>query len=478
MNCVELLGQRGGIDPQKPALSILGTSANDPRGQATFGDLLEQSGKIQTALLAEGIAPGDSVLLFVPPSPELFSAVLAILGLGASVLLIEPFMPIAKIEDAVAKTKPKVFLTGFVGQLWGLRVGAIRKIPRWLRVKRALEAGGRAFQIENVEPETPGVITFTTGTTGNPKGVVRTQQALVDQNRILGKALHSDQHTGADLCIFANLALANLAQGRTSVIVPSKWRRRHLKQITSLPDALRPETLATGPAFLERLLKINPDALKAMKSIHVGGALTDIALMEKVFETAPSTPVRHVYGSSEAEPVATADARQAVQLSKAKGYFQMLSLGAPVPEIAASITPDGLWVTGDHVCKFYVGSDQENALNKKKDDKGRVWHFMGDRIETATDGWWYAGRSFQRPEDFELEQRLYSFLQSSKCFVHRDPRNERVLIGEGLLKNAPDIRRHFPEIDLIREAKIYRDARHRARIDRAKSELKSQRRSL
>jgi len=476
VNCVELLGG-GDIDPTKPALSILGHAENDPRGQATFGDLLDQAGRIQTALLAADIRPGDSVLLFVPPSPALFAAVIAILGLGASVLLIEPFMPIGKIEDAVAKTKPKVFLTGMIGQIWGLRVGAIRRIPRWVRIRRALEAGGRHFQIERTEPETPGVITFTTGTTGHPKGVVRTQRALIDQNRILAKALHADQHTGPDLCIFANLALANLAQGRTSILVPGKWRKRHLKQISQLPDLLRPETLASGPAFLERLLRANPKALGALKSIHVGGALTDIGLMDEVFTAAPSTPVLHVYGSSEAEPVATIDARAAVQLSKARGYHQMLALGAPVPEIASEIAPEGVWVTGDHVCRFYVGSEKENAANKKKDESGRVWHFMGDRIQTTPESWWYAGRSFQRPEDFELEQKLYSFLKSSRSFIHRDPRNERVLIGEGLLKRAADIRRTFPEVDLIREAKIYRDARHRARIDRAKSEAKSRKES-
>lgn len=473
MNCVELLGLKGEIDPKKTALHILGKKPGDPKGSATYGELLNQAGRIQSSLLRANIGPGDSVLLFTQPGPELFASVIAILGLGASVLLIEPFMPIRKIEGVIKHTRPKVFLSSFLGKVWGLRVPAVRKIPNWIRISSAMHELAFDFRAVPVDPTSAGVITFTSGTTGEPKGVVRTQGALVDQNRILGQALGFADHRGADLCVFANLALANLAQGKSSVIVPARWAEKHLWQIESLPSSLTPETLSTGPAFLEKLMALSPAVPRAMKSIHVGGALTDLTTFENLFRLAPETEVIHVYGSSEAEPVATSDARKAVALSKQRGYFQTLSLGRAVPEIQTEVTAEGLWVTGAHVCQFYAGNEKENRLNKKKDETGRIWHFMGDRVKEDADGLWYAGRAFQSAADFELEQKIYAFLQSSRSFLHRDAEGRLHLVGEAVQERRKEILNQFPEIQHLKESRIFRDLRHRARIDRAKSARKA-----
>ena len=88
---------------------------------------------------------------------------------------------------------------------------------------------------------------------------------------------------------------------------------------------------------------------------------------------------------------------------------------------------------------------------------------MGDRVHDDDAGLWYRGRSDQRLEDFELEQRIYAALQSSKCFVHRTPGGERYLVGE--VREAAG----FPELAGVLPARINRDRRHRARIDRKKT---------
>jgi hypothetical protein len=252
------------------------------------------------------------------------------------------------------------------------------------------------------------------------------------------------------------------------VFVPPGWKNRHLTKLKTLPEEWLPETLSTGPAFLKHLIRSG--AAPRLRSVQVGGALADCDDFEEAFRHfGEETRFLHVYGSSEAEPVAFSDARVAVQRSRNRGFFQVLHLGGSVPGVRIQTKPDGLWVTGEHVCKRYVGSGDEMKKHKLEDPSGVVWHFMGDRVGEDAEGLWFQGRSFQNPVEFKIEQELYTFLGHSRGFLERDPLGKLVFRGEGVDAEFRRIRNRFPEIDRVLECKIVRDRRHRARIDRVAS---------
>jgi hypothetical protein len=98
---------------------------------------------------------------------------------------------------------------------------------------------------------------------------------------------------------------------------------------------------------------------------------------------------------------------------------------------------------------------------------------MGDRIVADADGWWFAGRASQSAALFDLEQRIYAFLETSECFVHPATDGRLVLYGERLRSRSrargTAIERAFPEIADVRHLRIVRDRRHKARLDRARS---------
>ena len=93
-----------------------------------------------------------------------------------------------------------------------------------------------------------------------------------------------------------------------------------------------PTSLTCGPAFLLQLIKSN-FPFPSLNRFHIGGALTDLWILEKGFKKWPKANWIHTYGSSEAEPVALCDAKEAVLQSKKRGGFQTLYLGRPVEEI-------------------------------------------------------------------------------------------------------------------------------------------------
>lgn len=474
MNCVDgavrYAEARGGA----LALWVLGGGA---QGRITFSQLLDRAACAQQALRRSGVGQGDTILILDSVGPRLYATVLAVLSLGAAVVLVEPWMPIKKIDRAIRLARPSLFVANSMGLIWGSRVRSIREIRGWLPAAQLDRISRSApLHVESVDPNLPAILTFTSGTTGDPKGIIRHQGYLAKQYEVLSAALGHERFTGPDLCVFANFVLLNLAAGRGSVLVPPRWRAVHIRSVDRLPEDLQPETLTCGPGFLRKLIR-HAD-IASLRSVHVGGALVDCELFDQAFARWPAARWLHMYGSTEVEPVTVCDARTAVRKSRERDYFQTLYLGQPVTAIESALEEDDVWVTGPHVSPRYLGDVEANRLHKRVDATGRVWHSMGDRIrilDPDDGGWWYSGRSSQLLEDFELEQRIYTKLRSSKAFLHRRADGELILVGEGLSSLALQTDDELGTISRIVEAKICRDRRHRARIDRARTLAKGPR---
>ena len=75
---------------------------------------------------------------------------------------------------------------------------------------------------------------------------------------------------------------------------------------------------------------------------------------------------------------------------------------------------------------------ETDKLENNTGEKKEVWHYTGDRILIDEEGWWYQGRFNQLEEDFLLEQKIYSILQSSKCFITTDEKGRKCLWGENI----------------------------------------------
>ncbi len=458
MNCIELFIEQSKNRPKEVAIYI------PFQEEISFEELLRNATKAQIFYQSLKIHPGDSVLLFDSLSSRLYSSIIALAASGITIILVEPWMPIAQIQSTIRLIKPKIFVSNSIGFIWGARVPAVRDIPQWIASSsirsKSIDA---ALKLENVHPDTPAILTFTSGTSGTPKGVIRSHGYLLKQHEIFAKHFESNKFRGPDLCLFANFVLSNLASGRGSVIISPTWKPKILKSLDHLPTKNQPTTLTTGPAFLIQLMKYSQ--LPTLQLIHMGGALTDCWIFEKGFEHWPKARWSHVYGGSEVEPVALADGYEAVQKSRKQGYFQTLYLGKNVSDILPSMNEKGLWVSGPHVCPEYFGNPVENSLLKRKDAEGILWHCMGDHIaEDPTGNWWYQGRAAQNINHFILEQKIYQRLQSSKSFIHSN-----WLIGEGVTSQSRELLEEFSELEGVIEAEIFRDRRHRARIDRTKT---------
>ncbi len=435
------------------------------RGIATFGELYRRSVRTQALLRDRGIRKGDCALICIAPGPELYAAVIALLGMGCCAMFIEPWMPLSEIEAIVEQAQPKAYISGIAGKFWGWRTRAIRKIPVWMSassIGRGYEPNQIPLDAEDLSGDQAALLTFTTGTSGTSKGVVRTHGGLSEACAILSKCLGLDPNRGGcDLCALPNFALLNLSCGICSALLPRKLSQRACRKIA---QNVKASSATCGPALLKELIahgKLFPD----LTSIRVGGALSECGAYEQGFVRWPSAEWLQIYGSSEAEPVALADAKEVVRKCRERNLHQTAYLGRSIEGIKTHLEEGALWVSGAHVSPYYFGNSEANRTDKRTDADGRLWHRMGDRIAEDADGWWYRGRISQDASEFLLEQEIAGFLQTDAAIVS----GRTCLVDRGVSMDRAAFLHRFPALKEVVACRIYRDRRHRARIDRKKT---------
>jgi len=206
--------------------------------------------------------------------------------------------------------------------------------------------------------KTPGLIIFSSGTTGASKG------ALHDATRLLGKF----QNPGKDFVTLAFLLFDHiagidtlfycLANGSTIVCPPD----RGPSTICRLIEDHRVEVLPTAPSFLNLLLLSNVvenHDLSSLKIITYGAEMMPQGLLERVTEAFPKARIIQKYGTSEIGALRSqsedsrsrwirlggAEWRVANGLLEIKTRTAMLGyLNAPSP-----FSKDGWYKTGDQV---------------------------------------------------------------------------------------------------------------------------------
>ncbi|MBI5805932.1 acetate--CoA ligase [candidate division TA06 bacterium] len=162
----------------------------------TYDDIRAYSNTTAKFLQDQGVKPGDRVCLFMDKIPELYICFLGILKMGA---IAQPLFSafgeeslITRLDDA--KTKAVLTTRKHVGKVRRIR----KDLPELATIiivdadDKPLNAGEAAFAMEKlprvekfdivkVEPETPSVLHYTSGTTGKPKGAQHVHNSLVAQ---------------------------------------------------------------------------------------------------------------------------------------------------------------------------------------------------------------------------------------------------------------------------------------------------------
>lgn len=449
-------------------------------------------------LKENNIKKGDGVLILIPMSLELYALLLALFKLGAVAVFIDPQSSKKHISSCIKKYPLKAFVGIKKAHLFRFINKDIRKIPLHITLGNLPFTknfysfyDSHKFLADNhpVRGEDPALITFTSGSTGNPKVAVRTHDFLLKQYKVLSKNMLFGLGE-VDISTLPVFILANLAAGMHSVIPNvNLLKPAEVDGNILLKDIIKYRATRFGgsPALVKKVLPfVDPKIKSTLTHLYMGGGPVYPKDIKQVQDKFPQSKVYGLYGSTESEPIShmlSQEYNDDKRKMTKEGYG--LYVGKPVEQIKVKIINSEnltdnivdiskvesetgeIIVSGEHVLKGYLNGegDKENKIHCN----GEIWHRTGDAGYFDNNGeLWLLGRYSQRiiKDDFviypfSLEAAFYEEGYNTVLILHD---GKICLIVEGN-KPTSKLLEKFGVEKVISINKIPRDKRHNAKVD-------------
>ena len=386
----------------------------EPGGRrCTFAELDHRTAEIAGALVERGLTADDRVLVLAPMGIDLYELLLGTMRAGCPLVLLDPSAP--RVKDNLARIGVSAFMGSAKAHLLRLKFAELRGLRAYISAgftplpHRSLKRlRGEPVPPQDRDPDFPALLTFTTGSTGTPKTVARSHRFLDAQRHILAE--HMGLEDGdVDLPTLPVFLLNSLAAGATCVLPDADLRRVDSVDPARVIEQLRGCTSTSGsPAFyapIARWLVQNGETLPGLKKLFTGGARVPPELLDQLVRAFPNARIEVLYGSTEAEPIASISAADVLgETAAAERSGKGSCVGTPVPQIQLRVARPGSFsslptgeigevvVAGDHVNRGYFGDPVATAENKLVDGD-RIWHRTGDTGYLDSRGRvWLAGR--------------------------------------------------------------------------------------
>ncbi|TWG91679.1 fatty-acyl-CoA synthase/long-chain acyl-CoA synthetase [Nocardioides sp. J9] len=339
-----LLADRAAAHPDR--LALVGTRHGDgAEVRLTYGELYDEAQRVATAIrqLAE---PGEHVAIWAPNVVEWVLVQHGAALAGVVLVALNPVLRRAELEYAVDHSRCTVLLHADSSRDYDMRSVAAEvaaERPHLRLVSLSDRATWRAEEVDPAvvtaapsDPELPVMLQYTSGTTGNPKGVLLRHRSLVNVAKLTMEYVDMPAgavtinplpmfHTAA--CVIGTLGPLWLAG--TEVLV---------EQFAPVPvlETMRREqveVLFFVPAVLGALLEAQrvSDQPAPQLKVALGGASNLPATMIEATEQTFGAAVTNLFGQTELSPVLTAtrpgDARE----------DKLRTVGHPLPQVDVKI---------------------------------------------------------------------------------------------------------------------------------------------
>ena len=368
-------GDSAGNDPAGPGLAgemLAGWARRAPHKTAvredgrtlTWAELDTQVTALASGMAARGVGPGDAVGILALDRLEVFVHYLACLRLGAVRVGINARFGARDVLHIVRDCDARMVVVedGLVGLLGG-EEHALREEGRMLvslasgnpgeAALPGFDAGfgelsaGPALDLPGPRPSDVALISYTSGTTGLPKGVLVSHAAVaaVLVHTVLMIGLGPDDvwfHAASLAWIASLLALLGLANGMT-VVLPGGSGSFETAHFLDVVGEHRITGTVLAPVMIRRVLDEldgddSPD-MSSLRTLAYGSSPAPPALLHRVQAALPATALVQLYGMTEGGWVtALSHADHLRGLAGEPGL--LTSCGRPGPWVDVAVTDD------------------------------------------------------------------------------------------------------------------------------------------
>lgn len=361
-------------------------------------------------LVATGVRPGDRVAVLVPPGADLTAAVYACWRAGASVVVADAGLGVARMGRALRGAAPD----HVIGIAKGLLLARAMRVPGRLvaagRLDRATRrALGAPLGLADLVrlgrgrplPPTPSdddecAVLFTSGATGPPKGVVyryRQVRAQLDALRTAYGLTGDDRLVAA----FAPFALYGPALGLASSVPDMDVTAPGTLTAVALADAVSavggtvvfasPAALRNVVATAHELTPQHRAALDGIRLLISAGAPVPLGLLREVQALVPQAELHTPYGMTEVLPVTDVSLTELEHAGEGEG----VCVGRPLPTVTVGISAfdDAGAVEAEPTDRPGVGGEVLVRAPHVKDRYDQLW--ATERGSSRTPGWHRTG---------------------------------------------------------------------------------------
>lgn len=421
------------VDDGKGDKIALNYKDNERQEQYTFSDIQHLSNQAANVLVEHAnVQKGDRVFIFMPRTPELYFAFLGILKVGAIVgPLFEAFMEKA-VTDRLANSEAKVVITTnkLLHRIPQEKLAHLKKIiivdddvsDDYIDFNKLMQSASTSFNITWLQRDDGLILHYTSGSTGQPKGVLHVQQAML-LHYITGKYVLDLQEndvywctadpgwvTGTSYGIFApwlNGVTNCIAGGR---FTPEQWYK--------MIEAFKVTIWYTAPTALRMLMSAGDDIvqkynLSTLRSILSVGE----PLNPEVIKWAKSA-----YGKRVLDTWWMTETGGHMIVNYPAMDVKLGSMGKPIPGVEAAIIDDeGNELPANRMGNLAIKKGWPSMMYEIWDNPEKYrsyfigdWYISGDSAYKDEDGYfWFQGRvddvimtAGERVGPFEVESKL------------------------------------------------------------------------
>lgn len=378
-------------------------------GRLTYAELDRRSNRCAEYLRSMGVGPERVVGLCVERSLEMVVALLGILKAGGAYLPLDPTYPSPRLAFMLEDASAHIVLTdGKWAELFS-RMPTVRQVGTLDAVSQASTAGVAATSVA-ISADQLAYILYTSGSTGEPKGVAV-------QHRAIARLVKQAQYVDLDehCCVLSAAPLtfdaatfeiwAPLLNGGRLVVLTET-----VPTPQSIEECVRRDGVDTAwltSSLFNGIVDQSLEALRGIRQLLIGGEALSVAHVNRARRRLPEQSLINGYGPTECVtfscaykiPANLSDAITSIPIGRPITDTQIYVLDEELQPIPIGVVGE-LYVAGSGVARGYVGRSGLTAAQFVANPFGAPGSRMyatGDRARYRADGnVEYRGRADQQ----------------------------------------------------------------------------------
>jgi long-chain acyl-CoA synthetase len=358
----------------------------DDEGDTTFAQLDRLASRVAGLLFDMGVEPGDRVAIMAGSHTRYVGGVYGIWKAGAILVLLNAQLGPAELRYQLEQSGTTVVLSD-AGEMETTVRRALEGVPRSVPIRTLGVHLGRERAAIAVAPDADASISYTSGTTGVPKGAVHTHRSLAVQVH-MARLRYSISSTDRVLSLLPVYLLPDLLLGPVVALEAGAWCRIMAKYdpVAFVEHVRRDQITAVGPTvpvLYGDILERYGEAAESvdLSSIRIAGCGGSPIAPEtrRAFEERFGFRFVHAYGTTEAPALVTTDPFDQDR--------EFLSVGKPLPHIEVTIEDDtGAMVPANEIGEICFGAARTGAYAGIYEPMRCYWNMPNESAEAFRGG--------------------------------------------------------------------------------------------